>query len=178
MTAFFPRNLSTTKKLVTRIQSPRKSVSNSPRSALKRIDQKSPNTRRRLQRAESTEIGTPMRREAEDAAVKAEAVEQVVPGFTTHTFSRMFQKHPENIPAPPSLSASIVKGKTEMAILEVDIEAIVVTGEVSAVRHRISNSAIHVIRNANKEYVDSTTSHLEANPMIVDHTLQKDRMRL
>ena len=96
------------KKLATRNPSPKKSVSNTPRSAVNGRDQKEPaETRRHHPRTESTEIETLMLQEAEDAVtrvgaeVKAEEDEQMVAGFTIHTLATKSQKHQENIRVHP-----------------------------------------------------------------------------
>lgn len=165
--------------------SPKKSVSNTPRSAVNERDQKEPaETRRHHPRTESTEIETLMLQEAEDAVarvgaeVKAEEDEQAVPGFTIHTFATNSQKHLENNRVHPLPSVSIEKGKieTENPLQEGDQEVIAVIeviAEVSAVRHRNSNNAINAIRIGNKESADSTMNRLMTSTKI-DHTLLKE----
>ena len=169
----------------TRNPSPKKSVSNTPRSAVNGRDQKEPaETRRHHPRTESTEIETLMLQEAEDAVarvgaeVKAEEDEQAVPGFTIHTFATKSQKRLENTRVHPSLSVSIEKGKIEIEnpLLEGDKEVIAVIeviAEVSAVRRRNLNNAINAIRIENTESADSTMNRLLASTKI-DHTLLKE----
>ena len=169
----------------TRNPSPKKSVSNTPRSAVNGRDQKEPaETRRHHPRTESTEIETLMLQEAEDAVarvgaeVKAEEDEQAVPGFTIHTFATKSQKHLENTRVHPSPSVNIEKGKieTENPLLEGDKEVIAVIeviAEVSAVRRRNLNNAINAIRIENEESADSTMNRLLASTKI-DHTLLKE----
>ena len=169
----------------TRNPSPKKSVSNTPRSAVNGRDQKEPvETRRHHPRTESTEIETLMLQEAEDAVarigaeVKCEEDEQAVPGFTIHTFATKSQKHLENTRIHPSPSMSIEKGKieTENPLLEGDKEVIAVIeviAEVSAVHRRNLNNAINAIRIENKESADTTMNRQLAS-MKIDHTLLKE----